>query len=136
MDRALEKLDTTNGEFYLSQLEALRAEIEIAVAAISGDDVGGLEESVARQEFLASSLTALLRQMHRDEGMTPLPAWVRSRILSGMHGLQTSVRVYSALLQHSGASIAILASLCRSHTLPCAEVRGARPARQTWSCEV
>jgi hypothetical protein len=43
---------------------------------------------------------------------------------------------YSALLRHAGRSVALLASLCRSHTGRIQEARGTRLKHQTWSCEM
>jgi hypothetical protein len=43
---------------------------------------------------------------------------------------------YAALLKHSGRSIALLVSLCRTHTGQLPETGLSRSKCQTWSCEI
>ncbi len=132
MDHASHTLDTSCAGLYVSQIETLRKEIDAAIASIATNDSHALQESVMRQEFLAAGLAFLLRQMKSE-----LPSSQhRAHILNSADRLRHTVQCYSALLQHSGRSITVRASLCRSHTLPAFEVRGARPVRQTWSCEM
>ena len=135
MHQSTHTQDVSCAELYVSQIETLREEIVAAVASIAANDSEGVQESVARQEFLAAGLARLFWRV-KNETAPSLTVDDRTRILRSAGRLQQTAQGYAALLQHSGSSIAVLASLCRSHTLPATEVRGARPARQTWSCEM
>jgi hypothetical protein len=61
---------------------------------------------------------------------------INARIFAAGKTLSELNQQYSALLRHSGKTIAVLASLCKNYTgqfFPAAQ--GAPAKHQTWSCE-
>jgi len=127
---------------YLQQLQALGYEISIAMDAIAGNALSGLQESVAKQEMLCAVLASMAKTIKNQAGASthPLPLRadpaVEQKIQATLATIQQLTLQYAALLRHSGKSIALLASLCRSHTGQSQEARGPRLKRQTWSCEM
>jgi hypothetical protein len=130
------------GAEYLLQLQALASELSVAMDAIGANSLTGLQESVARQEMLCSvvaNMAKSIREKVRESGQAPLvvsDSLVQQRIGEASEAIRQLNLQYAALLKHSGRSIALLASLCRSHTGQFQEARGLRSKRQTWSCEM
>jgi hypothetical protein len=127
---------------YLQQLQALAAEISVATDAIAANALSGFQESVARQEMLCASLVRMANTV--SEGFRsserPLLSCIDPAVELKIRATSGAIRElnlqYAALLKHSGRSIALLASLCRSHTGRFQEARGPRSKHQTWSCEM
>jgi hypothetical protein len=122
------------GAAYLLQLQALAFEISVAMDAIAANALTSFQESVAKQEMLCSVLANMAKTIRSSE--QPPLALSDSRIGAASEAIFQLNLQYAALLKHSGRSIALLASLCRSHTGQFHEARGPRSKRQTWSCEM
>ncbi len=101
----------SSGELYLEQLDVLREEIGSAMAAISGNSLGALEESLWRQEILCVSLTRLLQAA--SEGNLNGTALIRMR--STMTALHTLNKTYADLVEQAKSSNHLLYSLCSSY---------------------
>jgi hypothetical protein len=127
---------------YLQQLQALAAEISIATDAIAANALSSFQESVARQEMLCASLVKSASSVGESLRSSEQPSLsgIDSAIELKIRATSGTIRElnlqYAALLKHSGRSIALLASLCRSHTGQFQEARGPRLKHQTWSCEM
>jgi hypothetical protein len=127
---------------YLQQLQTLALEISVAMDAISSNALSRLQDSIAKQEMLCAGLVTMANTV--SEGLRspaqPLFSSIDPAVELKIRATSLSIRElnlqYAALLKHSGKSIALLASLCRSHTDQFQEARGARLKRQTWSCEM
>lgn len=122
--------DQTGASTYLQQLQALACEISLAMDAIAANALSRLQESVARQEMLCSLLAGTARAPRFISDRA-----VETKIQQASEAIRELNLQYAALLRHSGRSIALLLSLCRTHTGQFQEVRGPRWKRQTWSCE-
>jgi hypothetical protein len=138
-DEALHHLDQPR---YLQQLQALAFEISVAMDAIATNALSRFQESVAKQEMLCASLATMTNSVG-DGFKTSQPVLhpcadtaVGLRIRVARGAISDLNLQYAALLRHSGKSIALLISLCRSHTGQFMEARGPRLKRQTWSCEM
>jgi hypothetical protein len=127
---------------YLQQLQALAFEISVATDAIAANALPKLQESVAKQEMLCSDLATMADSV--NEGFRSSE---RTLLAHSDNAVELKIRAtskaiselnlqYAALLKHSGRSIALLASLCRSHTGNFQEAHGPRRKHQTWSCEM
>ena len=126
---------------YLQYLQALAAEISVAMDAVAKNAIAMLQESIDRQEMLCA-LLANLALTHSN----PIPSSGRALVFSNSsvaREIQAAIGAirdlnlqYAALLKHSGRSVALLLSLCRSHTGQLQEAAGSRSKRQTWSCEM
>jgi len=127
---------------YLQQLQTLAGEIRIAMNAIASNTLYALEESVARQELICATLAAMTKAMGdglrspEQNIMHCLDDSVEFKIITTSATIRTLNLQYALLLKHSGRSINLLASLCRSHSGQIREDRGRRLKRQTWSCEM
>jgi hypothetical protein len=127
---------------YLRQLQELACEISVAMDAIAGNALPRFQESVAKQEMLCACLVKAANTVSEGSRSPeqPLPACIDNAVEQEIQTASRAIRElnqqYAALLKHSGRSIALLASLCRSHTGQIQEVRGPRLKHQTWSCEV
>jgi hypothetical protein len=127
---------------YLQQLHALAAEIPIAMDAIAAHALPTLQESIAKQELLCANLTSMAAAFGdgpRASAQTlvaPADSEVDVKIRAARLALVELNTRYAALLKHSGRSIALLISLCRSHSGNFQEAQGSRLKHQTWSCEV
>lgn len=127
---------------YLQQLQALECEISIAMDAIAHNALSTLQESVAKQELICASLattTTTVCEGIRSSDQVSFPgidATVERRILSTRSAILDLNLQYAALLKHSGRTIALLSSLCRSHAGQFQEAQGPRLKYQTWSCEM
>jgi hypothetical protein len=127
---------------YLQQLQALAFEISVAMDAIAGNAVASFQESVAKQEMLCAVLANMAKSMSQKNGSstgTPLILGDRSvdrKIRAASEAIRDLNLQYAALLKHSGRSLALLVSLCRSHTGQHLEAGGSGSKHQTWSCEM
>jgi hypothetical protein len=127
---------------YLQQLQALGFEISLAMDAIAGNALNEFQESVAKQEMLCAALATIAKTIRKQVGFPgqPLPICtdpaVEQKIKATLAAIRQLTLQYAALLRHSGKSVALLASLCRSHTGQFEGARGSRLKRQTWSCEM
>ena len=127
---------------YLLQLQTLAFEISVAMDAIAANALTSFQESVAKQEMLCGVLANMANTITKRVRSSAQPilflsdSSVESRIRATSEAIRELNLQYAALLRHSGRSIAILASLCRTHTGQFQEARGPRSKRQTWSCEM
>lgn len=131
---------------YLQHLQALALEISVAIDSIAANAVTKLQQSVAKQETLCASLAAMahpgsgaIRSSQPSLGSptgTSTGASINLKIRETSAAIRELNLQYAALLKHSGKSIALLASLCRTHTGQFQEARGPRLKHQTWSCEM
>ena len=135
----------TRDEFaatYLHQLQALVREISVATDAIAANALQRLQESVARQEMLCATIATMAHSAGNGTQSSEQPLFpgidpvIQSKIQAARGAIRELNLKYAALLKHSGRSIALLASLCRSHTGQFQEARGPRSKQQTWSCEM
>ena len=127
---------------YLQQLQALAFEISVAMDAIAGNAVASFQESVAKQEMLCAVLANLANAIGAptsSPGRLPL-GFSDNSVARKIRATTTAIRdlnlQYAALLRHSGRSIALLVSLCRTHTGQLQETGLSRSKHQTWSCEM
>jgi hypothetical protein len=127
---------------YLLQLQTLAFEISVAMDAIAANALTSFQESVAKQEMLCGVLANMANTIRKTVRSSEQPllflsdSSVEPRIRATSEAIRELNLQYAALLRHSGRSIAILASLCRTHTGQFQEARGPRSKRQTWSCEM
>jgi hypothetical protein len=127
---------------YLQQLQALAFEISVAMDAIARNAVASFKESVAKQEMLCAVLATMANSMREKNGSSkevPLilsDGSVDRKIRAASEAIRDLNLQYAALLKHSGRSLELLVSLCRSHTGQHLEAGGSRSKRQTWSCEM
>lgn len=141
MDTGATDRDQRTNE-YLETTRSLVRELERAMAAISCNGLTDLEESLAEQEVLTVRLRSLRRQLWVFDDTQPAslrPAFdseLPSELVITQAELQTVNRVYDAVLQHSGHSAALMASLLGSVTGNFQEGSGPRLKHQTWSCRM
>jgi hypothetical protein len=127
---------------YLLQLQTLAFEISVAMDAIAANALTSFQESVAKQEMLCGVLANMANTISERVRLSGQPLLVLSdssveRKIRRTSGAIRELNLqYAALLKHSGRSIALLLSLCRSHTGQYQEAREPRSKRQTWSCEM
>lgn len=143
---------------YLQHLQALALEISVAMDSIAANALTKLQQSVANQETLCAALAAMAHAASRailssqpsllsPTGTSTSASIGASTVTSTVTSIDLKIREtsaaihqlnlqYAALLKHSGKSIALLASLCRTHTGQFQEARGPRLKHQTWSCEM
>ena len=129
------------GAAYLLQLQTLAFEISVAMDAIAANALTSFQESVAKQEMLCGVVANMANTIRKRVGSSEQPlvlsdSSVELRIRATSEAIRELNLQYAALLRHSGRSIALLASLCRTHTGQFQEARGPRSKRQTWSCEM
>ena len=140
-DEALQQRDRI-ATTYLQQLQALAIEISVAMDAIAANELATLRDSVAKQEMLCVSLSTMAFTVSEGFGLSEQPLLscidpaVELKIRTTRGAIRELNLKYAALLKHSGKSIALLISLCRSHTVQFQEARGPRLKHQTWSCEM
>jgi hypothetical protein len=138
---AVQKRDKLSA-IYLQQLQALAFEISVATNAIAGHALTALQDSVAKQEMLCASLATMAHAFgdgssQREQALVPgTESAIDVKIRAARRAVRELNLQYAALLKHSGKSIALLISLCRSHTGRFQEARGPRLKHQTWSCEM
>lgn len=126
---------------YLQYLQALAAEISVAMNAIAKNALSSFQESVDRQEMLCALLAKLAVTYSKRISLSGQPPVLSDRSMAReIRATSTAIRdlnlQYAALLKHSGRSVDLLLSLCRSHTGQLQELGGASSKRQTWSCEM
>ncbi len=127
---------------YLQQLQALAFEISVAMDAIATNALISFQASVAKQEMLCAVLATMANTISEKVRSSEQPLQMCSdtaveRKIQAITGAIRELNLqYAALLKHSGRSIALLVSLCRSHTGQLQEAHGPRSKRQTWSCEM
>jgi hypothetical protein len=127
---------------YLQELQALAFEISVAMDAIAANAIISFQESVAKQEMLCAVLATMANTMSekiRLSGQAKLflsDGSVERKIQATSGAIRELNLQYAALLKHSGRSIALLVSLCRTHTGQHQEAGGPRSKRHTWSCEM
>lgn len=126
---------------YLQSLQGLASEIAGAMQAISSNSMTTLHMSIARQQILCAELAAMehaLAQGDRSNEHSGIPMDARVEIEIGIarRAIVELNLQYSYLLKHSGRTIALLLSLCRSRTGQSQEARGSRLKQKTWSCEM
>jgi hypothetical protein len=127
---------------YLLQLQTLAFEISVAMDAIAANALSSFQESVAKQEMLCGVLANMAKTISEKVRTSEQPLLVLSdnsverRIRATSEAIRALNMRYAALLKHSGRSIALLASLCRTHTGQFEGAHGSRLKRQTWSCEM
>jgi hypothetical protein len=127
---------------YLQQLQALAFEISLAMDAIARNAITSFQESVAKQEMLCAVLANLANCIGAPTSSSErLPLGLSDNsVAQKISATTTAIRdlnlQYAALLKHSGRSIALLVSLCRTHTGQLQEAGLSRSKRQTWSCEM
>ena len=127
---------------YLQQMQSLACEISISMDAIAANALPTLQESIAKQEMLCAGLASMVNAV--SEGLRPSeqPAFsgidtaVEKKIGAARKTLLDLNLKYAALIKHSGRTIALLSTLCKSHTGQFQEARGPRLKYQTWSCEM
>jgi hypothetical protein len=127
---------------YLQHLQELAYEISVATDAIATNQLTTLQDSVAKQEMLCASLSTMAGVLGDNSGPGDQPSasdtdgGIELKIRIARQAIRELNLQYAALLKHSGKSIALLLSLCRSHTGRFQEARGPRLKQQTWSCEM
>ena len=127
---------------YLQEMRALAREISISMDAIAANALSKLQESIAKQEMLCANLASMAHAV--SEGFKPfaqpsfsgIDAAVEKKIGATRKTLLDLNLKYAALLKHSGKTISLLSTLCKSHTGQFQEARGPRLKYQTWSCEM
>lgn len=140
-DGALQKRDQIAAT-YLQEMQELAFEITVAMDAIANNTLSRFQESVARQEMLCASLASMANAVgeglrsSEEQLRSSVDAGVESRIRAAGGAIRELNLQYAALLKHSGKTIALLSSLCRSRTGQFQEACGTRLKHQTWSCEM
>jgi hypothetical protein len=125
---------------YAMQLEALTAEVGLAMDAFGENNLCGFEESVARQQELCANLGRLLGQMeagkpvNADRVQLGVERDLARRIRRAAESLQACQRTYVALLKHAGDSSRMFDGLCRSYNGPIDQSTGMYLRRSSWSC--
>jgi len=127
---------------YLQQLQELASEISVATDAIATNALPRFQESVSKQEMLCACLIKLANSVGDGLGSPAQASFpgidpaLETKIRATSGTIRELNLQYAALLRHSGKTIALLASLCRSHTGQFQEAHGPRLKYQTWSCEM
>lgn len=150
MTAAVVETRADNALAYQQQLEDLAAELQAGISAIESNSLPALESSIAKQELLCASLAVSartmgdrLRALNQPAPTALIPrenstdADVDRKILATTAAVQQLNLQYASLIQHSGRSIALLSSLCRSHKGQFPEARGTMVnGNSTWSCQM
>lgn len=119
------QLQNPAGEFYVHRIEELREEVRHAMAAISGNKLQALEESLWRQEVLCTGLKHLVGTVQAADPGTTLNTRLQAS-LTALHQLNQS---YAELLRQAQASNHLLYALCQGHGLPPRERTGSAAPR-------
>jgi hypothetical protein len=140
-DQAMSRPDDEIANAYLLQLQDLAFEISRAMEAIATNSLASFQESVARQEMLCHMIAGIAKTIRAkvwssEQHLLVSDRFLEARIRETSEAIRKQNLQYAALLRHSGRSIALLASLCQSHSGQFQEARGSRLKRQTWSCEM
>lgn len=127
---------------YLELLRAMASELDRAMGAIAQNSLTSLEDSISNQQALAAHLGELAGDLSKPAA-TPsaaTPADEDQGLIDQIHHaaetLQTLNQRYSALLQLSSHSVALMVSLFNSFRGQIQEDAGPRLKQQTWSCQV
>lgn len=129
-------------EEYLQLLQSMSFELERAIAAISGNSIHGLEDSLANQEAFSTRLMELADDLSRPvqsvvaQGQVWSNDEIQHNICAASSRLQSLNRRYSALLKFSSRSVALMVSLFSSYQGQLQEETGPRLKVETWSCQV
>jgi peptidoglycan hydrolase CwlO-like protein len=127
---------------HLELLHSLAHELERAMQAIASNSLAELEDSIANQQALSARVTELANALKAELYEESAAAHRRNddrlarEIRAASGTLQTLNQRYSALLQHSSRSVAMMVSLFSSFKGQIQEGPGARLKQQTWSCRV
>jgi hypothetical protein len=143
MSDAVASTRNTEAGEHLQLLRSLAGELERAMAAIAGNNLDELEDSVANQQTLSLRLSELADRLNAPPPPSrgPVAAYsidetFRTQLRAANAELQNLNRRYASLLKHSSRSVAMMASLFRSFRGQFQEASGARLKHQTWSCQV
>ena len=112
-------LADTTGKLFVHRIQEVREEIRRAMAAISGNELGALEESLWRQEVMCTGLKQLLCTARQAQPGPALATELRTS-LRALHDVNLS---YAELVRQSQASNHLLYALCAAHA-----ARSNRPA--------
>ncbi len=110
--------------------------------AIASNSLAELEDSIANQQALSARVTELANELKAELYEESAAVYRRNddrlvrEIRAASGTLQTLNHRYSALLQHSSRSVAMMVSLFSSFKGQIQEAPGARLKQQTWSCRV
>lgn len=127
---------------HLRLLQALSAELNRAMQAISSNNLPALEESISSQQDLSTQLSQQAKELSHSPSTQPpsavdsIPQDLMVEIRAASAELERLNLRYSYLLQYSSRSVAMMASLFSSFKGQLKEVPGARSKMQTWSCRV
>jgi aconitase A len=127
---------------HLQLLRSLAGELERAMAAIAGNNLDELEDSVANQQTLSLRLSELADLVNAPAPPSRSPAAYsidenfKTQLRAANAELQNLNRRYASLLKHSSRSVAMMASLFSSFRGQFQEASGARLKHQTWSCQM
>lgn len=127
---------------HLRLLRSLAIELERAMQAIADNDLPELEDSIANQQSLSSTLSILAEELrgsapaNRSTPAQSIDGELMGQIHAASAELQKLNLRYSILLQHSSRSVAMMVSLFRSFTGQLQEASGAGLKHQTWSCQI
>lgn len=98
-------------ELYVHRLDELREEIGRAMAAISGNKLAALEESLWRQEVLCTGLKHICCTAEQAQ---PGPALAKE-LRKSLCALHNANRSYVELLRQAQVSNHLLYALCAAH---------------------
>ena len=127
---------------HLELLHSLAHELERAMQAIASNSLAELEDSIANQQALSARVTELANELKAELYQETAAAYRQNderlvhEIRAASGTLHTLNQRYSALLQHSSRSVAIMVSLFSSFRGQIQEAPGSKLKQQTWSCRV
>ena len=110
--------------------------------AIAHNALPDLEESVTSQQIMSARLLVLADEIspslksNSAVSAAAVDEEMKHQVLVAGDALQRLNRRYAALLQHSGRSVALMASLFNSYQGQFKEASGPRLKHQTWSCQM
>ena len=104
--------ETPAGELYVHRIDELRDEIRQAMAAISGNKLQALEESLWRQELLCTGLKHMVGTVQGTRPGTTL----NTRLQASLAALHQVNQSYAELLRQAGASNHLLYALWESYS--------------------
>lgn len=113
------------GELYVHRIEELREEIRYAMAAISGNQLRALEESLWRQEVLCTGLRHLLGSAQESS----TGSWLNPQLQTSLAALHQTNLAYAELLRQAQVSNHLFATLCQSYDRPSHEGNGPTATR-------
>lgn len=104
-------LAKTTGKLFVHRIQEMREEIRRAMAAISSNELGALEESLWRQEVLCTGMKQLLRTARQAQ---PGPA-LATELRTSLRALYYVNLSYAELVRQSQASNHLIYALCAAH---------------------